>query len=87
MEALYTLYNRLPVLIQTENDSEFNSKILDKCAYENDVRMEFSYRGKPTDIPFIKLFKTDSRTTTLKITGFVTGRCAGHTKNWRREYN
>ncbi|PXW39542.1 integrase-like protein [Klebsiella oxytoca] len=51
MDALRVLDNRLPVLIQTDNGSEFFSKSLDKWAYENGVTMDFSRPGKPTDNP------------------------------------
>ncbi|VTO24589.1 IS3 family element, transposase orfB [Klebsiella variicola] len=57
MEGLRVLGKRLPGCIQTDNGSEFISKILDKWAYEHGVTMDFSCPGKPTDNSFIESFK------------------------------
>ena len=42
METLRGLDKRLSVRIQTDNGSEFISKSLDKWAYEQGVKMDFS---------------------------------------------
>lgn len=39
----------LPKAIKTDNGSEFISKLIDKCAYERHVELDFSRPGKPTD--------------------------------------
>ena len=38
-----------PTMIQAENGSEFTSRAVDHWAYWNDVRLDFSRPGKPTD--------------------------------------
>ncbi|MNL79467.1 Integrase core domain protein [compost metagenome] len=38
-----------PRVINTDNGSEFISKGMDKWAYENEVEIDFSRPGKPTD--------------------------------------
>ena len=43
-----------PKRIQVDNGSEFFSKALDLWAYENNVTLDFSRPGKPTDNPFIE---------------------------------
>jgi len=42
--------------IQCDNGSEFISKALDKWAYDNQMTLDFSQPGKPTDNPFIESF-------------------------------
>lgn len=49
MEALRVQDKRLLVRIQTDNDSEFISKNLDKWACEYGVTIFLSRSGKPTD--------------------------------------
>lgn len=46
---------------QVDNGSEFISKVLDKWAYENNVTLDFSRPGKPTDNPFIETFNGSFR--------------------------
>lgn len=52
MEHLKALRG-IPKRIKVDNGSEFISKVLDQWAYENDVVLDFSRPGKPTDNPFI----------------------------------
>jgi transposase InsO family protein len=40
----------------SDNGSEFISKALNKWAYSNQVTLDFSRPGKPTDNPFIESF-------------------------------
>jgi len=47
---------RKPVRIKVDNGSEFVSKALDKWAYEDDVVLDFSRPGKPTDNALIESF-------------------------------
>ena len=44
-----------PERIQVDNGSEFISKALDRWAYENDVTLDFSRPGKPTESPRVNL--------------------------------
>jgi putative transposase len=41
-----------PQLIPVAHGPEFASKVLDRWAYENDVTLDFSRPGKPTDNTF-----------------------------------
>ena len=54
--------------IQADNGSEFISKELDRWAYENQVTMDFSRPGKPTDNPFIESFNGSFRDVTHRAT-------------------
>jgi putative transposase len=38
-----------PLAIRVDNGPEFISKVLDRWAYENEVKLDFSRPGKPTD--------------------------------------
>ena len=48
--------NAVPQKIKVDNGSEFISKALDKWAYNNDVILDFSRPGKPTDNAYIVSF-------------------------------
>ncbi|VUT14717.1 hypothetical protein SB6413_01839 [Klebsiella pasteurii] len=88
MEGLRVLGKRLPVRIQTDNGSEFISKILDKWAYEHGVTMDFSRPEKPTDNSFIESFNGSLRDECLNIHWFLSLEDAqDKLDNWRREYN
>lgn len=54
MDSLVTGSRVSPQRIKVDNGSEFISKVLDKWAYENNVELDFSRSGKPTDNPFIE---------------------------------
>src|SRR5690606_13929047 len=56
MEAITFGNEVLPKRVKVDNGSEFISKVLDKWAYENNVELDFSRPGKPTDNPFIESF-------------------------------
>jgi len=43
------------------NGSEFNLKVLDRWAYENNVTLDFSRPGKPTDKAFIRSYNGSFR--------------------------
>lgn len=51
----------LPQVIQADNGSEFTSKALDHWAYWNQVRLDFSRPGKPTDNAGIESFHNSFR--------------------------
>ena len=55
------LVREVPERIQVDNGSEFISKALDKWAYENEVVLDFSRPGKPTDNPYIESFNGNLR--------------------------
>lgn len=54
-----------PKTIRVDNGSEFISRDLDLWAYANDVTLDFSRPGKPTDNGFIKAFNSKFRTECL----------------------
>ena len=45
-----------PERIQCDNGNDFISKEVDRWAYENNVTMDFSRPGKPTDNPYFESF-------------------------------
>ena len=56
MDNLVASARVYPKRIKVDNGSEFISKVLDKWAYENNVELDFSRPGKPTDNPFTESF-------------------------------
>lgn len=50
-----------PKTIRVENGSEFISRDVDLWAYANDVTLDFSRSGKPTDNGFIEAFNVKLR--------------------------
>lgn len=62
----------IPKRIQVDNGSEFISKILDCWAYENNVTLDYSRPGKPTDNPFIESFNRSFRDECLNVNWFLT---------------
>ena len=71
MEQLKLREQRVPSRIQVDNGSEFISKTLDKWAYENQVTLDFSRPGKPTDNPFIESFNGSFRDECLNTNWFL----------------
>jgi len=61
LNELKVFRNIIPQRIQVDNGSEFISKELDLWAYENNVTLDFSRPGKPTDNPFIESFNDSFR--------------------------
>lgn len=45
-----------PHAIRVDNGSELTSKALDRWAYENGAKLDFSRPGKPTDNTFVESF-------------------------------
>ena len=88
LEWLRVIAGRKPIRIQVDNGSEFISKALDKWAYENEVVLDFSRPGKPTDNPFIESFNGSFRDECLNTHWFLSASDA-RTKieTWRKEYN
>lgn len=77
-----------PKFIKTDNGSEFISKALDKWAYGNQVTMDFSRPGKPTDNAFIESFNGRLRQECLNSHWFLSLDDAKFKiEAWRREYN
>ena len=60
-----------PVHIRSDNGSEFISRDLDLWAYANNVTVDFSRPGKPTDNGFIKAFNSKLRSECLNAQWFL----------------
>lgn len=88
MEALKKENKVVPKRIQVDNGSEFISKDFDKWAYENNVTLDYSRPGKPTDNPFIELFNGSFRDECLNTHWFLSLEDAYEKINaWVSEYN
>jgi putative transposase len=74
--------------IRVDNGTEFTSKRLDQWAYLNDVRLEFSRRGKPTDNGLIEAFNGRLRAECLNENWFLSlGDARLKVEWWRGHYN
>lgn len=83
-----TMMRGAPKRIQVDNGSEFISKALDLWAYENNVTLDFSRPGKPTDNPFIESFNGSFRDECLNIHWFLSLDDAQQKiEAWRVDYN
>ena len=88
MEELKHLEGIVPNRIQVDNGSEFISKVLDRWAYENNVTLNFSRPGKPTDNLFIKSFNGSFRDECLNVNWFLSlDDAKKKIECWRKEYN
>ena len=68
--------------------SEFISRDLDLWAYANDVTLDFSRPGKPTDNGFIEAFNSKLRSECLNAHWFMSLADASEKLvDWRRHYN
>jgi putative transposase len=62
----------IPSTISVDNGSEFISRDLDLWAYANEVTLDFSRPGKPTDNAFIEAFNSKFRQECLNAHWFLT---------------
>ncbi|MGB7295935.1 MAG: integrase core domain-containing protein [Candidatus Aminicenantales bacterium] len=77
-----------PDRIQSANESEFVSRVLDKYAYENGVTMDFSRPGKPMDNSMIESFDGSFRDECLNVNWFLSMEDAQEKiEKWRKDYN
>lgn len=77
-----------PRTIRVDNGSEFISRDLDLWAYANDVILDFSRPGKPTDNGFIEAFNSKLRAECLNAHWFMSLADAREKlEDWRRHYN
>ena len=77
-----------PRSIQVDNGPEFVSKSLDWWAYFNQVTLDFSRPGKPTDNAFIESFNGKFRTECLNQHWFTSLADAQRRfDDWRKDYN
>jgi putative transposase len=77
-----------PKTIRVDNGSEFISRDLDLWAYANEVTLDFSRPGKPTDNGFIEAFNSKLRAECLNAHWFMSLADAREKLDaWRRDYN
>lgn len=77
-----------PKTIRVDQGSEFISRDLDLWAYANNVTLDFSRPGKPTDNAFIEAFNGRLRAECLNAHWFLTLADAREKlEAWRRDYN
>ena len=77
-----------PRSIRADNGPEFISRDLDLWAYQNDVILDFSRPGKPTDNAFIESFNGKFRTECLNTHWFLgLDDARSKLEDWRRDYN
>lgn len=77
-----------PKRIRVDNGPEFVSKDLDLWAYANDVVLDFSRPGKPTDNAFIEAFNSRFRQECLNAHWFLNlADARAKIEAWRRDYN
>lgn len=75
-------------MIRVDNGSEFISKVMDKWAYDNQVKLSFSRPGKPVDNAFIESFNGSFRDECLNVNWFLSIQDARQKiEAWRRDYN
>ena len=77
-----------PRVIWVDQGSEFVSRSLDLWAYQNNVTLDFSRPGKPTDNAFIEAFNGRLRAECLNTHWFLSVADAREKlEDWRRDYN
>lgn len=77
-----------PKTIRVDNGPEFISKVLDRWAYENEVTLDFSRPGKPTDNAYIESFNGSFRDECLNVNWFLSlADARDKIASWRHEYN
>lgn len=78
----------LPKRMAVDNGPEFISKVLDAWAHDNNVQVEFSRPGKPTDNAFIESFNSRLRQDCLNQHWFRSiGEAQTIIEAWRQDYN
>jgi putative transposase len=77
-----------PQMLFCDNGSEFSSQVMDLWAYRNQVKIDFSRPGKPTDNAHVQSFNGTLREECLDAHWFSNLREAGERiEAWRWEYN
>ena len=77
-----------PKSIRADNGPEFISRDLDLWAYQNDVILDYSRPGKPTDNAFIESFNGKFRAECLNAHWFISlDDARSKLESWRRDYN
>ena len=78
----------MPDVVTVDNGPEFTGRALDKWAWQNSVKLEFSRPGKPVDNAFIESFNRSVREECLNDSWFLS---LDHAREvieaWRNDYN
>ena len=78
----------VPELLFCDNGSDFSSQAMDLWADQNEVKIDFSRPGKPTDNAFVESFNGTFRAECLDIHWFTDLNEARRLiESWRSEYN
>jgi putative transposase len=78
----------MPQMLFCDNGSEFTSQVLDLWAYHNQVKIDFSRPGKPTDNAFVESFNGTLRAECLDAHWFGDlTEARQRIESWRVEYN
>lgn len=78
----------LPTTITVDNGTEFTSKALDHWAYRNQLKLDYTRPGKPTDNGFIESFNAAVRRECLSQHYFSSIDDARRViESWRDDYN
>lgn len=77
-----------PKTIRVDNGPEFAGRLLDQWAYLNDVELDFSRPGTPTDNAFIEAFNARIRAECLNASWFFSlADARERIEAWRIDYN
>jgi putative transposase len=77
-----------PRVLFCDNGAEFTGQMMDLWAYKNEVKIDFSRPGKPTDNAFCESFNGTFRSECLDTNWFSNLEDAKRIiEAWRREYN
>ena len=77
-----------PKVLFCDNGAEFTGQMMDLWAYKNEVKIDFSRPGKPTDNAFCESFNGTFRSECLDTNWFSNLEDARKLiEAWRREYN
>jgi putative transposase len=88
MENLKVFHKVTPKRIQVDNGSEFISKEFDRWAHENNVTLDYSRPGKPTDNAYIESFNGSFRDECLNTNWFLSlDDATQKIQAWKQEYN
>ena len=78
----------VPKSITIDNGTEFTSKVFDKWAYENKIRLNFIQPGKPSQNGFVESFNGKFRDECLNENWFLSLNQAKELiEEWRIDYN
>jgi putative transposase len=81
-------FRGVPGSIRCDNGPEFISKAMDKWAYENGVKLDFSRPGKPTDNAFAESFIGSFRDECLNVNWFLSLEdTRDKIETWKVDYN